>query len=329
MNKLLKITKKFYNDTRYFSVKLALLHLKETFSRYTSYEMSAKDHLEKDHIVLAYLKNKYSEINIELPLISKQNAGKKKIWVLWFQGEENMPAIVTETFRSIRKNSNGHEVVLITKDNLNEFVDVPVIIKQKVAGGKITLAQYSDIIRACLLSKFGGLWIDATVFVTRKIPESVFEMPFFTIKNLQDETDPLFYISVAHLRWTTYVFGGDAHNALFSYLERVLIAYNSTENALIDYLLIDYVIELAFQKSSQLRLLLDQLPMTNRHKEELVLRLSSEYPDKVTKQLLQSETYFFKLTYKNEILKKSDDKVTNFQLLINHSFNSKYGMEEQ
>lgn len=327
MNKLVKIIRKFYTDSRYFSVKLGLLHLKETFSRYTSYKMAAKDYLEKDRIVLEYLKEKYATIKIENSLVAEQDANVKKIWVLWFQGEKNMPDIITETYRSIKRNSNDHEVVLITKDNLNDFIEVPVEIKQKVSSGKITLTEYSDIIRFCLLFKFGGLWIDATVLVTHPIPDSIFNASFFTIKNPQNTSDKLFYISVAHLRWTTYVVGGNKNNSIFKYIRDVLISYNTKENALIDYLLTDYVIEMAIQESKNFKSTLRKMPVTNLYKEDLVLRLFAEYPDQVTQELLRSETYFFKLTYKNNNLKKHINKQTNYQLLINHSFNSKYGVE--
>ena len=33
----------------------------------------------------------------------------------------------------------------------------------------------------CLLYEHGGLWIDATVYVSQPIPEKVFQEPLFTV----------------------------------------------------------------------------------------------------------------------------------------------------
>ncbi|MFD1421207.1 capsular polysaccharide synthesis protein [Lactiplantibacillus songbeiensis] len=326
MNKIKKIAKKFYSDTRYFSISLAILHFKETLTRYTAYKMPAKDYLKKDNIVLTYLSEKYNEVVLDeahYPL-EKQDENRR-IWVFWYQGESSMPPIVRETYRSIKANANGHEVVLITKLNIDTYIDVPSIIKKRVLNKNITLAQYSDIIRACLLSQYGGLWMDATVLVTRTIPEEVFEVPFFTIANAQDQKNPLFYISVAHLRWTTYVFGGSPHNPLFEYMRSVLIAYNSTEESLIDYLLIDYVIELAWRQSDVVKSMFENVSLSNQNKEELVHRLDATFPDEITRKLLFSSTQFFKLSYKRK-LQANSKRQTNYKLLVEQTFLKAYGV---
>lgn len=325
MNKVLKIVKKFYSDTRYFSFHLAILHFQETLSRYTPYKMSVNSRLKKDKIVLNYLRKRYPVDFIQ----TKQNDSidDSKIWVFWYQGKSAMPEIVRTTFNSIIENSNNHEVVLLTSQNVGRYIDVPVVIQKKVENKSITLTEYSDIIRACVLAKYGGLWLDATVLVTRLIPDEIFEKPFFTIKNLEDKQNPLFYISVAHLRWTTYVMGGKANNELFLYLADALVKYNSDESALIDYLLLDYFIEIGYEKIPLFKKNLNELSVSNSEKEELALRINAAFPDQKTKSLLKSDTYMFKLTYKIK-KNKSIKSLTNYDLLNRHLFLSTYRNEE-
>lgn len=303
-----------------------MLHFKETLTRYSSYQMTSEDYLRKDAIVLNYLEKHYGNTEISLRKVEKTDSSK--IWVFWYQGEESMPPLVKATYASIKANANGHEVVLITGYNIDQFLNVPEIIKQKVAQNKITLAQYSDIIRASLLAEYGGLWIDATVLVTEPIPESVFNADFFTIKNLPNKKDPLFYISVAHLRWTTYVFGGKKSNPLFQFMKMVLIKYNSQESALIDYLLIDYVIELGLKHLPETKSLLDKISITNPGKEELVHRLNAKYPDKITRQLLNGKTHFFKLSYK--IKENTNSQIrTNYQLITSRKILDAYQIGDE
>lgn len=325
MSKVFKIIKKFYLDTRHFSVRLAIFHFEETLTRYTPYKMPIKNRLKKDEIVLNYLKKNYFVDNI--PIKQNDNTGKARIWVFWYQGRESMPDIVKTTFNSILEHSNSHSVILIERSNIDQYIDIPKVIWEKVQSGEITLAAYSDIIRASLLAKYGGLWIDATVLVTKPIPEDVFRRSFFTIKNPENKSDSLFYISVAHLRWTTYVMGGSANNPLFSFLRDELIKYNSREQALIDYLLIDYFMELGYEQFEEIRQEIDDLPFTNLYKEELVHRLGATFPDLGTRQLLDSETYMFKLTYKIQKLQLRNEQ-TNLDLLNNHCFLESYRNED-
>ncbi|GAX05140.1 capsular polysaccharide synthesis protein [Secundilactobacillus pentosiphilus] len=325
MKKIFKIVKKFYNDAKNFSLELAILHFKETLSRYTWYTMPPKAYLRKDEIVLEFLKRNYGEVQVD-DSISIQTSSPN-IWVFWYQGEKQMPDLVRATYSSVKKHSNGHKVILITKDNIETYTHFPELLKNKVKEGSISIAQYSDIIRATLLSTYGGLWLDATVFVKKDIPEDIFRKNIFTIKNNPNKEDALFYISVAHLRWTTYVLGGVANHPLFNYMKTVLIEYNCREKSLIDYLLVDYTIELAMEKSSKIKKDIDNIPISNTNKEELVNCLFAKFPDKKTKSILESNTIFFKLSYKiNVNVKKWEN--TNYDLLINHKILEKYEVED-
>ncbi|MDE7095373.1 MAG: capsular polysaccharide synthesis protein, partial [Anaeroplasmataceae bacterium] len=48
-----------------------------------------------------------------------------KIWVAWFQGEENAPILVKKCIESIRSSFPDREVVILTEDNFKEYVDIP------------------------------------------------------------------------------------------------------------------------------------------------------------------------------------------------------------
>ena len=53
----------------------------------------------------------------------------------------------------------------------------------KYEKGIIPKAQFTDIIRLALLDKYGGVWIDSTMFETGELPKEVFSSEFFTYKN--------------------------------------------------------------------------------------------------------------------------------------------------
>lgn len=93
---------------------------------------------------------------------------------------DNAPPLIQACINSTRKNAGNAEVIVITKDNISDYVDVPAYIMEKKRKDWISFAQLSDIIRFLLLEKYGGLWLDATVFTAKEIPENYFDYDFFS-----------------------------------------------------------------------------------------------------------------------------------------------------
>ena len=123
----------------------------------------------------------------------------EKIWVFWWSGEKEAPEIVKACIKSIRRNSKGHEVILLNKDNYSNYIKMPEYILEKRDRGTMLLANFSDILRLSLLAAYGGIWIDATVFISQPIPERVFTDIFYTAKKVN--FDLLFY---SKSRWCSY-----------------------------------------------------------------------------------------------------------------------------
>jgi len=102
----------------------------------------------------------------------------EKIFTIWQQGEENAPELVKACFRSIRRHCK-QELVVLDDNNLSEYIQLPPEIIAKYRAGKMGRAHFSDICRVELLYKYGGIWMDATCFVTAPIPDWVLKHDFF------------------------------------------------------------------------------------------------------------------------------------------------------
>ncbi len=194
-------------DFKCFSFKLAFVR----FINGISYRGSILKKInkwslkKKDKYILEYLSQNYGYIldkykNEEETAIYSE---KQNIWICWLQGENSAPQLVKNCIDSVRRNANGHDVVIITKDNFQEYVDIPNYILEKYEKGIISHAHFSDIMRMSLICKHGGIWIDATVFCNKTLPEKIFNQLFFTCKSPMIETD---YIS--NLQWTSFIIGG-------------------------------------------------------------------------------------------------------------------------
>ncbi|WP_050983956.1 capsular polysaccharide synthesis protein, partial [Treponema sp. JC4] len=143
----------------------------------------------KDWIIYTFLKSKYKKFLKHYPRnINEKHEYSNIIWWCWFQGEENAPELCKACLNSIRKAMPDKEVRVITKDNLFNYVNFPPFIIEKYKKGIISYTHFSDLLRLELLIKYGGTWIDSTVFCTAT-PEYAFNIPIFVFKT-NERNDP-------------------------------------------------------------------------------------------------------------------------------------------
>ena len=59
--------------------------------------------------------------------------GKKPVWVCWWQGVEKMPDVVKACYNRVNEvfNTSISEVVLITAENFEKYISVPLYIIEK------------------------------------------------------------------------------------------------------------------------------------------------------------------------------------------------------
>ncbi len=118
----------------------------------------------------------YSIFNVPINTTVNYN---KTIWVYWKQGLENAPFLVRKCVDSVLKNKGIYNVVFLTAQNVSEYIKFPEFINQKHQKGYISEAHYSDLLRTQLLILYGGIWIDATCYITGSLPVEVEKSSFF------------------------------------------------------------------------------------------------------------------------------------------------------
>lgn len=85
----------------------------------------------------------------------------------------------------------------------------------------------------------------------------------------------------------------------------MLERYMLENDVFIDYLLIDYFLDMLYKENSQVKKLIDSSPYTNPNLHKLRLSFDCEFEESHWKSLL-SDTEIFKLTYKGKHTKFSD-----------------------
>lgn len=111
--------------------------------------------------------------------IKKELVGKKVIWQYWGQGLNSLPNTVKLCFASVDYYSNEHQVVRITDENIHEYLEIPEFIYEKRKNSSFKPVFFSDILRVALLSSYGGVWLDASILLTEKLPSQYQAYNFF------------------------------------------------------------------------------------------------------------------------------------------------------
>ena len=101
------------------------------------------------------------------------------IWMMWWQGWQHAPPVVQKCYQSWKKHHPYWTIVLLDKDNVNQFFSVaqhlPHLDLSNTSDGRIT--SFSGIIRFALLYQYGGVWVDSTVYCHKPLVSFLWHIP--------------------------------------------------------------------------------------------------------------------------------------------------------
>ena len=213
-----------------------------------------------------------------------------KVWICWFQGIENAPDIVKKCYKSICENMPNRDIVLLSDENINNYVSFPKHIQEKYEQGIITKTHMTDLLRLELLIKYGGMWVDSTVYCSSSnIPKYFFESDLFFFQTLKPGRDgKSSYIS-------SWLISAKTNNKVLMAARELIYEYWETHNDMWDYFLLHDFISIVLDKYKEEWMKI--IPRDNAAPHELLLRLFEKY-DEETWDAIKEQTQFHKLTYK-------------------------------
>ena len=108
---------------------------------------------------------------VSFPCSTKQrrkiNKIPKKLFMYWHQGWNNAPDIVKHCAATWKRNNPTWDINLLDAVTIGKKVKLPAALKTL----NLPLPAHSDIIRICLLKKYGGVWADATLWCVRPLDD--------------------------------------------------------------------------------------------------------------------------------------------------------------
>ena len=161
------------------------------------------------------------------------------VWQYWNSSRDRAPELMRRCFNSVDKWTAGRKHHVLSDDTLSDFVELPSwIIEKRHAIGH---THFSDILRVSLLSRYGGTWIDASVFLSGRIDDLV-DRSYFAFSRPNDP----------YLLSSWFMHSAPGHPISIA-LADMLSLYWKESAALRDYFAIHYMFECGVTIHRELR----------------------------------------------------------------------------
>ena len=289
----------------------------ENFESYFNILNKEKNYILKEKLkywtCFNYIKRKYLKDIIRIKKIKGTNEFSNKVWWCWLQGEENAPEIQKICLDSLRKRLTDREIIIITKNNLFEYISFPKYIIDKYNKGYISNTHFSDLIRLELLINYGGTWIDSSVLCTN-YDKKLFNKKLFVYKNYNN----IWFANRSKFNQEPMIadnwfITSEIRNPILIAVRDMLLKYWKKHNSTVDYFIFQYfftlIVEYKYKEEFEE---IETIPHIIPH------LLQNSYLDKYDENkfndILKSSS-FHKITNKveNELIKKD----SFYYLLIN------------
>ena len=285
----MNLIKQYWNGGAFFTTILEFLLLGKDKKALEILRLTAQYKIKRN------LERKYKNYILDFELNYIDNLKhdiSNKVWVCWFQGLENAPNLVKKCYESLQKNLTDREIILITNENMYDFVQFPNFIIDKWRAGIITNTHMTDLLRLELLIKYGGMWIDATVLCTSKrenIPNYFFDSDLFLYQTLKPGRDgqsqPI----------SSWLITSKTNNKILLMTRYLCYEYWKHNENMVDYFLFHDFLVISLEHNQEEWNII--IPRDNASPHMLLLRLFDQF-DEYTWEAIKEQTPFHKLTYK-------------------------------
>lgn len=209
----------------------------------------------------------------------------KTIWFCWLQGEKNAPPVIANCLKSIRKYCPDYEVVVLTRENIAQYATIPDYIYEKLKKGIITNTHFSDILRLALLTQNGGMWIDATVFLTEPLPTEISQADFFA------------FHSNNYVHSNNWMIKANAGNVVLEKLQRLILGYWKYETKVIDYFFYHLFFDLLIENDEECAEIWNKVPLLYDDRYDLEYHFFAPFNEQEWQRMKQ-KTSIHKLSWK-------------------------------
>lgn len=218
------------------------------------------------------------------------------IRMLWLQGPSNVPEELLICINSIRAHSCGHPVNLLSLSDAKELVDIPSYLISLYESGQLRPALLCDYIRAALLERYGGIWLDTSVLLIHDLPSWILNVPFWSVKGL--DYFPFSPVVPDGRRWQIYAMAGQPHALFYKAFCELFLEYVQRIDTSIDYFMSYQISYLLRENVPAIAASYERVPNNNSKCESLQAYLQGYQPvrSRGIQSVFNDDTFLYKLS---------------------------------
>ena len=234
---------------------------------------------------------KQKEITGELKIDNTQTP--ETIWQFWDNpAGRTTPAIVKASFESVEKFKGNFERKILNNSTIENYSDLPGYVLDKFKNGQMDYAHFSDLLRLNLLRNHGGIWLDATAYMTDLVPEYITNQDFFVFLTGKLTHFPYSFMQTCFIRAKKGSFLCDAWY-------QMCIEYWKTETKKLEYFQIHLMFKALVEKNPIAKKLFAEMP--HRSDDEINQLVGDNLFKKFDKNewdKIKKMSFFQKTTYR-------------------------------
>lgn len=238
-----------------------------------------------------------------------------RIWFCWLQGIDNAPEIVRICLNSLYCHLPDYDIVVLSENNIGDYVEFPDVIIQKYNQGIIPKAHFTDLLRLELLNSYGGTWIDATILCTgfesqrTKDIKTCLNADLFFFQHLEKDDSRYHGIS-------NWLVSASSNQIVLLILRDMLYQYWNDYNCVVAYFIFHIFFAMIEQQMPEE---IKKMPRkNNRYCFYLEHRLGDKFDEDWTKELI-NRSCFHKLS--GRLWKEAEGKANTFLCEIEKRYN--------
>lgn len=170
----------------------------------------------------------------------------KIIWQYWGQDDNSIPEVIKLCFESVDRNKSDYNIIRLNDSNIHQYIEFPDYVYLKLqTNNAFNRTFFSDLLRVSLLRSYGGVWLDATIYLTSPLPDKLYKMEYFMFQRDFKEVNKKYWMNsyAAYWGWNekfrvnvlSSIIFAKRNNIVIKNLEINLLKYWKTQNTLVNY----------------------------------------------------------------------------------------------
>lgn len=252
-----------------------------------------KSELRKAKILTDYFARKYLPATANLVEKEVAVATPETIWQFWDNPSgRTTPGIVKASLKSVDKFKGNFEHKVLDRSTLEDYSDLPGYVLDKFRKGQIDHTHFSDLLRLNVLKNHGGIWLDATGYMTGFIPEYILDAEFFVFLTGERTHFPYSFIQSCFIRAKKGAFLCDAWYRMCS-------EYWKKETRKLEYFQIHLMFKALVEENRTAWKLFEKMPHISEDGiQQLIGNKLLEKFDANEWERIKKASFFQKTTYK-------------------------------